>query len=168
MAKLLEWAASESASVSAVKVDTVRYGIRGLVTTRALRAGELIFRCPLHLTMRASDALKEPFIGKALRTARAQPGSMLDDRSLVMLLLIRSRTLGAESPWAAYISSLPDEELVSSVPMNWAGYLLDDLQGTPLYQQAMKQRETLSSWFHSSVMALSQQWPNIFPAQEYK
>ena len=147
-AGLRAWLRREGASVDHCQVGTTLSAGYAVCTTRTLRCGDEIFCCPLYTTMRAADALADVTIGGALQeigTENDEPP--LDDRALLMMLLIHSRSQGDRSFWSHYIGVLPGQELVATLPMHWDSERLDLLAGTPLRRQAQQQHTELARLF---------------------
>ena len=170
-AALLAWAVREGATISGCRVGVSPCGGRGVFASRTLQSGEEVFRCPTKLLLRAADALAEPTIGAALREVRGSVdcGHLLDDRALMLLLLVRSRALGEASPWAAYLACLPPPaELAASLPLSWTADELAALEGTALLHQAREQRRALERLYEAVVVRVLQpRWPSAFPAATF-
>jgi hypothetical protein len=76
---------------------------------------EHLLSIPVSLLLRADVGLSDSAYGAAFRALRAEVGADLDDRLLLVLVVLVERLKGHESRWATYISYLPTEYGAASV-----------------------------------------------------
>jgi len=94
---------------------------------------------------------------------RAGREPLLDDRTLIMLLLLERRRQG--DPYAA---CLPGEELVRSLPLHWPEEERASLlRGTTLLHRARAEERRLHEVFTSIVQPLQALSPEAFPADSF-
>jgi hypothetical protein len=148
-----------------VAVGPSQHGGLGLIAREDAASGAELLSCPVSCLLHAPSALASS-IGLRLRALRFELGDdCIDDRAACQLLLLHHRHLGAESPWAAYIASLPGAELVAALPAFWDDALAERaLGGTPLRAQAREARQRLEA-FHTRCVegGLCARWPAEFP-----
>tara|TARA_B100000524_G_scaffold198933_1_gene103448 strand:- start:293 stop:1942 length:1650 start_codon:yes stop_codon:yes gene_type:complete len=153
------------AKCSHVQTQPDSSGGLGLFAAEPLRAGAEVLRCPLALALRAADAFADVRLGQPLEELRRRFRKQLDNDSHIplLLLLMLHRALGSGSPHAAYVSSLPGEELVRSIPVFWSEEeQTERLKGTPLLSECCACASELRC-LHSGLIAelgRSGEWPD--------
>ena len=70
---------------------------------------ERLISVPVSLLLHAEVGLSDPVYGEALRALRAEAGTELDNRVMLVLTLMLERLKGCQSRWATYINHLPEE-----------------------------------------------------------
>ena len=71
---------------------------------------------PQHLILKADLAKSSNYVlHHVFSELQAQAGANLDDRAVLVLLLLAERARGKASPWVTYISNLPSNYGMQSV-----------------------------------------------------
>jgi len=154
------WAAPDAPI--AVRAGPSPLGGFGLFASEDVPRGATLAACPLSKLLRASGALRDPIIGEPLATLRDK----IDDRALLWILLMHCRDRG--DLHNVYVTSLPGDELVKSLPMHWSAEDLRQLEGTPLFKQAATRREELRAFYDDVVVGqLHSRWPAVFPKKVF-
>jgi hypothetical protein len=133
---------------------------RGLVTTRALAEGE-VFRLPRSLIFNVDTAHADAEVGAQLRAVQA--AHELDDDTVLLLYTIREAQR-PESRFYPYFHLLP---LQVSNGAQLPVQALLELEGLPALQEIVDARERLRALHEQLFPALSQQYPALFPADQF-
>ncbi|KAG8460713.1 hypothetical protein KFE25_010768 [Diacronema lutheri] len=139
LAALEAWVRANGGTVGPVRARARAARGHGLVTTRAVRVGELLLRVPAALILTDESASRSP-LGRALRAAlpSATPAE------LVCAALVHERQLGDASAWAAWLRTVPTE--YESAPA-WGTSELEllgaDALGTPLRARVRAEQAAL-------------------------
>ena len=86
---------------------------------RAGRRAERLISVPVSMLLHAEVGLSDPMYGKALTALRAEVGTELDNRVMLVLTLLLERLKGSHSRWAAYINHLPVEYGAPAIAPVW-------------------------------------------------
>ncbi len=70
---------------------------------------EPLISVPVSLLLHAEVGLSDPMYGEALRALRAEAGTELDNRVMLVLTFLVERLKGRQSRWATYINNLPEK-----------------------------------------------------------
>lgn len=87
--------------------------------------------------------------------------SQIEGMSGLALVLLYETSLGETSPWANYISSLPQNE---HIPLLWSSTEQSWLQGTDLGDSLHSDYASLREDYETMILPLIQSNPSVFPA----
>ena len=85
--------------------DAARQSLRLLTANDA----ERLLSIPVSLLLHAEVGLSDPSFGAAFHALRAEAGADVDERFLLVLVVLVERLKGQQSRWAPYINHLPAE-----------------------------------------------------------
>ncbi len=156
---IAEWVGSNGGISEAVvpALDSDR-GL-GLVTTRAIRRGDVLLSVPLTLALSAESALRSS-IGVYLEAFEP----VLADYAFIALALLHERRLGDQSelaPWLAADSLLPPGGF-SDLPLVWEPEEITELDAATIAGAAARRDDVLTdyAWLAENVFDAS---PVFFP-----
>ena len=137
---------------------------RGAAAAADLPAGADAVRVPSRTLWTVQHAFDEPAArGEAYRTFAA----LGEDTVAALWLVYERAVVGASSPWAPLLASLPplSEKLT---PASWPPEAIAALLGgTPVAADAAAAREKLARQYAALFPALSEHYPEAFPAAAY-
>ena len=137
---------------------------RGAAAAADLPAGADAVRVPSRTLWTVQHAFDEPAArGEAYRTFAA----LGEDTVAALWLVYERAVVGASSPWAPLLASLPplSEKLT---PASWPPEAIAALLGgTPVAADAAAAREKLARQYAALFPALSEHYPEVFPAAAY-
>lgn len=137
---MFQWITKAGAKISP-DMQVVTYSeiseFRGIHTTRAFAANEVIISLPLKVIL-TPEVARASTVGRAL-DARMGPVYQFDDYTYMALFLAEQRRLGKASFWEPYIASLPVD--FRNMPINFNNEEMQYLRGTWLEKEIKRDIE---------------------------
>ncbi|XP_037408768.1 fructose-bisphosphate aldolase-lysine N-methyltransferase, chloroplastic-like isoform X1 [Triticum dicoccoides] len=152
----LRWLRSKAGSgiSSVLRIGTSPLG-RSLFASQPIQEGDCILQLP-HTAQLTQDKLPRE-VRLLLDDDAAVAG---DTAAKVAVLLMMEQRLGHESGWAPYVTSLPAKDQMHNM-MFWDLDELDMVRHSPVYDEAIKQKEQVRKQFSAAKPAL-EHFPHLF------
>ncbi|KAF7026607.1 hypothetical protein CFC21_038711 [Triticum aestivum] len=152
----LRWLRSKAGSgiSSVLRIGTSPLG-RSLFASQPIQEGDCILQLP-HTAQLTQDKLPRE-VRLLLDDDAAVAG---DTAANVAVLLMMEQRLGHESGWAPYVISLPAKDQMHNM-MFWDLDELDMVRHSPVYDEAIKQKEQVRKQFSAAKPAL-EHFPHLF------
>ncbi|XP_044352512.1 fructose-bisphosphate aldolase-lysine N-methyltransferase, chloroplastic isoform X3 [Triticum aestivum] len=153
----LPWLRSKAGSAvsSALRIGTSPLG-RSLFASQPIQEGDCILQLP-HTAQLTQDKLPQEV---RLLLDDVDDAVARDAAAKVAVLLMMEQRLGHESGWAPYVTSLPAKGQMHNM-MFWDLDELDMVRHSPVYDEAIQQKERTRKQFSAAKPAL-ERFPHFF------
>ncbi|XP_020182035.1 uncharacterized protein [Aegilops tauschii subsp. strangulata] len=150
----LPWLRSKAgASISsALRIGTSPLG-RSLFASQPIQEGDCILQLP-------HAALTQHKLPQEVRLLLDDDAVARAAAAKVAVLLMMEQRLGHESGWAPYVTSLPAKDQMHNM-MFWDLDELDMVRHSPVYDEAIEQKERIRKQFSAAKPAL-ERFPHLF------
>ncbi|KAM3336679.1 hypothetical protein ACQJBY_030605 [Aegilops geniculata] len=152
----LRWLRSKAGSAisSVLRIGTSPLG-RSLFASQPIQEGDCILQLP-------HTALTQDKLPQEVRLLLDDVDDSVagDAAAKVAVLLMMEQRLGHESGWAPYVTSLPAKDQMHNM-MFWDLDELDMVRHSPVYDEAIKQKEQVRKQFSAAKPAL-ERFPHLF------
>eukprot|EP00439_Symbiodinium_sp_Y106_P057382 s3182_g8.t1 len=159
-----KWCQEQSCDMSRVRIEQSSSGLGlGLRAAEDIKAGEIALSVPVDALFTVAAAA-ETEIGQAVLSSAARRNRRVSAQALMYIVMLDGWHNPA-SKWHSYLRLIP---ATHNDPLWWTDSERQErLEGTQLFHEASRHMAQLRDVYDSLFPALSQELPNVFPAQRY-
>lgn len=157
------WCKELGVDMSRIQIKRTKDRGLGVFSMQDLGARDVVVSIPIHAVLTVAKAVRSD-IGQAVLCSRTTQSARISTQALMYIVMIEGRAK-LESKWHAWLNLIPQEY---GDPLWWTPQERARLlAGTQLQHEVARHEAQLSEVYQSLFPALSEENPELFPAEQY-